>query len=322
MNDLALLYNQLGRYAEAEGLFRQLVEISPRVYGPEGTETLIVRGNLAISLAAQKKWEEAENLLLPTIEIANRVRGPDNTIGVRYKLARLYADQGRLAEGESLLRQVFKDHQRVYGLEHPTTLNVQHDLAVIYRKEGRLAEAESLFQKTLEARRPVLGPEHADILYTQRELGELYRDQGRFFEAEKLFRQTLAAWRKVSPADNSDLARALVGLGLTLIKLDRPAEAEPLLREAMDIGQKKAPDEWNTFETRNRLGAALLGQKKYAGAEPLLVQGYEGMKAREATIPPHYKKRLTEAAERIVQLYDAWGKPEQAAAWRKRLQTQ
>ncbi len=63
----------------------------------------------------------------------------------------------------------------------------------------------------------------------------------------------------------------------------------------------------------------LLGQKKYAEAEPLLVQGYEGMKAREAKIPPQSKKRLTEAAERIVQLYDAWGKPDQAAEWRKRL---
>jgi hypothetical protein len=40
------------------------------------------------------------------------------------------------------------------------------------------------------------------------------------------------------------------------------------------------------------------------------------MKQREATIPPVAKVRLTEALERLVQLYDTWGKPEQAAAWR------
>jgi len=34
------------------------------------------------------------------------------------------------------------------------------------------------------------------------------------------------------------------------------------------------------------LGEALLLQKKYTEAEPLLLQGYEGMKLREAMIPP------------------------------------
>lgn len=29
--------------------------------------------------------------------------------------------------------------------------------------------------------------------------------------------------------------------------------------------------------------------------------------------------RLTEAAERLVQLYDEWGKPAEAAKWRKEL---
>ena len=44
------------------------------------------------------------------------------------------------------------------------------------------------------------------------------------------------------------------------------------------------------------------------------------MIAREAKIPPDAKPRLTEALERLVQLYDAWSKPDQAAAWRARLE--
>ncbi len=34
------------------------------------------------------------------------------------------------------------------------------------------------------------------------------------------------------------------------------------------------------------LGGCLLGQKKYAEAEPLLVAGYEGSMQREDQIPP------------------------------------
>jgi len=33
------------------------------------------------------------------------------------------------------------------------------------------------------------------------------------------------------------------------------------------------------------LGEAVAGQKQYAAAEPLLLQGYEGMRKREAKIP-------------------------------------
>ena len=67
------------------------------------------------------------------------------------------------------------------------------------------------------------------------------------------------------------------------------------------------------------LGGALLGQQKYADAERLLVASYEGMKRREAKILPESKFRLTEALERLVQLYNAWGKKDKADEWRKNL---
>ena len=59
-------------------------------------------------------------------------------------------------------------------------------------------------------------------------------------------------------------------------------------------------------------GDSLLGQKKYAEAEPLLLSGYEGMKAREARLPASRKFHLAEACERIVRLYEAWGKTDEA----------
>jgi serine/threonine protein kinase len=54
-------------------------------------------------------------------------------------------------------------------------------------------------------------------------------------------------------------------------------------------------------------------------AEPLVLSGYEGMKAREAKILLPGRPRLGEAADRVVKLYEAWGKDDQAAAWRAKL---
>jgi hypothetical protein len=96
--------------------------------------------------------------------------------------------------------------------------------------------------------------------------------------------------------------------------------AEPLLRECLAISEKKQPDLWTTFNTKSMLGGALPGQNKHADAEPLLLQGYEELKQREAKIPPEGKVRQTEALERLVQLYDTWGKQNEAAKWRKELE--
>ena len=58
-------------------------------------------------------------------------------------------------------------------------------------------------------------------------------------------------------------------------------EAESLLRKCLVIREKTQPDLWTTFNTQSLLGGALLGQKKYAEAEPLLLAGYAGMKRRQ-----------------------------------------
>src|SRR5262249_52462624 len=121
------------------------------------------------------------------------------------------------------------------------------------------------------------------------------------------------------PADHPNRAGMLAQLGLLLLQAGQPAEAESVLGECLAIREKKLPDDWSTFNARSLLGGALLGQQKYAAAELLLLQGYEGMKQREAKIPPQGKVRLTEARERLVQLYEAWGKPEKAAEWRAKL---
>jgi len=70
----------------------------------------------------------------------------------------------------------------------------------------------------------------------------------------------------------------------------------------------------------SRLGGARVGQAKYAEAEPLLLTGYEGMKQRQAKIPNEGRLRLTEGVDRLVQLYDALGKKDESAKWRKELE--
>jgi len=66
--------------------------------------------------------------------------------------------------------------------------------------------------------------------------------------------------------------------GYTAQELD---ETRALLNRAAALREKATPNSWTTFNTYSSLGGVLLGQKKYAEAEPLHLKGYQGMKERE-----------------------------------------
>jgi hypothetical protein len=102
---------------------------------------------------------------------------------------------------------------------------------------------------------------------------------------------------------------------MSLVQQKKWTEAEPLLRECLDIREKTQPDVWSTFNTKSQLGGAMLGQRKYAEAEPLLLKGYEGMKRREKAIPPQASTRLPEALDRLIELYTATNKPDDVKKW-------
>ncbi len=59
----------------------------------------------------------------------------------------------------------------------------------------------------------------------------------------------------------------------------------------------------------------MLGQKKYAEAEPLLLASHDGMKQREATIPEQGKSRHPEALDRLIDLYTVTDKPDEVTKW-------
>src|SRR5262249_38737042 len=75
-----------------------------------------------------------------------------------------------------------------------------------------------------------------------------------------------------------------------------------------------------TNRVRTRLGANLLRQKRYAEAEPLLLKAYavrsQGALAEDGKPSAPEVSRDRAATRRLLaQLYDRWGKPEEAARW-------
>lgn len=113
--------------------------------------------------------------------------------------------------------------------------------------------------------------------------------------------------------------RLLAERGGQLSDDGRFADAEPFLRECVELRARTMPDSWKRFNAMSLLGEALRGQGKFSEAEPLLVDGAKGMQEREAQMDSCCREFVPLAHARVVTLYEQWGRPDEAAAYRKKL---
>jgi eukaryotic-like serine/threonine-protein kinase len=318
--NLAIIYEREGKYAQAEELNRETLEIRRRILGPEHPSTLSSMNNLAIDYEDEGKYAEAEELDKQTLEIKRRVLGPEhrNTLNSMNNLAIVYEREGKYAQAEALFGQTLEISRRVLGPEHFSTLNCMDNLATVYGDEGKYTQAEALDSQTLEIERRVLGAEHQFTLNTVNSLIVEYQKQGNYARAESYAAQALAARRRTMGPEHPDTILTAADLALAYVSEGKYAESEPLAREVLELDKKKQPDDWQRFRAESLLGASLAGEKKYAEAEPFLVEGYQGMLARKEHmgVPDWY--HLDRAREWLVQMYEAWGKPEKAAEWKKK----
>jgi tetratricopeptide (TPR) repeat protein len=140
------------------------------------------------------------------------------------------------------------------------------------------------------------------------------------YEIEAAYADWLREVRvRLRPEDHALTAHLLYDVAGVLLEGKKFTEGEQLAGECLALREKNLPDDWRTDLTRNLLGACLLGQERYAEAEPLLLAGYEGMKLHEANIPAQSKPRLKEVLQRLTQLYEATDRPDPAAEYRQRL---
>jgi serine/threonine protein kinase len=190
--------------------------------------------------------------------------------------------------------------------------SVREMLGMAYLNVGDAGKAVKQYERAFALRKAILGDKDAETGEARNRLAIAYRLSGHTVEASRLFHHD---------PNSSIHADALTERGKSLLVEKKPAEAELALRESLTIRQKTQSEEWTTFETESLLGEALLDQKKFDEAEQRLLGGWQGLKDRVSKMPSDQKVQLARAVERLVRLYETWGKSDKAARWRKELET-
>jgi eukaryotic-like serine/threonine-protein kinase len=267
------VYGNLGLYARAEALLRQVLEIRRRFLGASHPQTLSTMNDLGWTLNREGHYPEAEKLQRETLDLRRSVLGPEHpdTLKSMTNLAATLSMEGHYPEAEKLQRETLDLQRRLLGREHPDTLMSMSNLANTLLRTGRHAESETLQRETLDIQRRILGPEHPDTLRSMSILGNTLNREGRYAEAEKVQRETLDLRLRILGPEHADTLVAMTDLAVSVRRQGRYVEGEKLEREALDIQHRVlGPEHPSTLMTMNNLANTLNFEGRYAEAEKLL----------------------------------------------------
>ena len=249
------------------------------------------------------------------METAQPVLGGDHrqTLASTSNLALCLSDQGNDAEAESFWRATLAGQIRVLGEDHPDTLVTRSNLAMSLFKKSQYAEAESLWTVAWTSQKRILGEDHPDTLRMLSNLATAMRLQGRRDEAEVYFRRCLDGFRRTLGDHHPQTLASQQNLAKNFQEQGKLEEAEALFAKTLETAAKVGSvDPVTLAAIHGNYGICLLKMERYAEAETEDLASYEGL---AAVAGPQHAKTL-EAAGRLVDLYEAWNKPDKAAEYR------
>ena len=142
-SNLADLYRAQARYGEAEGLYRQALEVLAEALGTEHPRVAMSLDNLAGFYLEQGWYTEAEPLYASAVAILETALGPEHpdVVASLAGLAAVYYHQDRYSEAEPLYQRVLGVYERVLDPEDIRMAETMEAYADLLRRTAREAQA-------------------------------------------------------------------------------------------------------------------------------------------------------------------------------------
>lgn len=321
MNNLALIYWRTGKLNLALPLMQEALEVRKTKFGPDHPDTFTSMISLAIGYDEQGKVGPAILLLEEARKLMTVKLGRDHpdTLICLNNLAETYRKDGRLELALPLYKETLELRRSKLGADHPDTLTSMSNLAEGYRHAGELDAALSAYEESFKRWKARLGAGDPHTLTVMNKLAIVYCEAGLGPKAVPLFGAYLEdRQQRLNPRDGKSLAHFMETLVTTAEKLVEAGElaaAEIHLRESYRLFERSKG--WLMFYAQSLLGGVLADQKKFVEAEPFLVRGYAGLKGLALAFSSSGKGNLADASARIVRLYEASGRTDEASKWTK-----
>ena len=310
-------------WADLEPFYLQALASHREVFGHGDQRTLRLIYGLGLFYTISEQIEKAEPLLDGALERSLSEFGEmhPQTADLLVVRAVAHLKMNEFERAEAMFRRCRDSREGTLGEEHPQTVVSILQLARAHVLQGQFEEAEPLVNQMLDFSRRLTVEDSPWWASQLSHLGRAYFELGQLELADKLCTKALDfANRK--PGNLANANPAMFGhLGAVRLAQKRSADAETLLRQGLsNLGTPKFNVTFR-FVLLSLLGESLSRQMKFAEAEPLLLEGFTGLQKNQATMSPimNASRRTREVLERLVRLYEAWGKPDEAAGWKAKL---
>lgn len=240
LNNLAQSYHSMGRYAEAESLYRQALDIFARLSGTDDYNYAGCLSNLAWLYRTMGRYSEAEPFYIKALETTAKFYGTQDS---RYatslnNLAQSYYSMGRYAEAEPLYLQALNIIANTQGTNHPHYAISLDNLALLYHSMVRDIEAEQLYREALNIKAELYGTTHPLYAVSLNNLAHSYVFMGRYRDAELLYLQVLDIFANTLGTDHPDYATYLENLASLYAATDRSQDSLALMQASANIDLK------------------------------------------------------------------------------------
>ena len=190
MNEIAMVHEALGNYLEAEPLLIQILEQRTRELGSDHNEVIDSQIDLATVFRRIGKLEQAEDRCTETLSLLsdqNKTQEDPLMLKCKTELSKIYLDREKIAQAESLIRNVFELSRLHLGENHVFTLRRGQVLVEALRMSNKLDDAELLSKDVVSKITSILGETHPDTLGAMDSLAEIVAGRKDFERALELY---------------------------------------------------------------------------------------------------------------------------------------
>ena len=310
-------YIGLAQYAPAETQIEFAVDVYRSLFGEssgEYADALQQRGTVR-KFAGRPVEAEPDFRTALAIQRSRGETAAAEAAACANDLATALLDLKRFDEAAQLQKEVLSFARRPENVDKPILSEAINNMGSLHLARGEHGLAEPYFREALDVNRRIVGDLHPNVATNLDNLAQTLHSKGDLDGSEETYREALAVRRKLFGADHPDVATSLHNLAVLHFVRGNLEACEEGLREAFDILRRMNgrghPD---TLTVADSLISVVGASGRLDEAERLLHESYDAVRDDPA-IPLARKCAL---AERLVDLYRAWSKPDKADEWSKK----
>jgi tetratricopeptide (TPR) repeat protein len=319
MIDLAFLYKNQGRLAEAETMCLSGLGLQKKVNGQNHPYVAYTLRILSEIYKMQARYQEAVETLEQALTIMRGFTLEDDQELAPFKveMACLLATQGDYEKAESYFKNVIASIETNFGSDHLYTAKVYSSMASLYTRQGRYAEAEELITKALPIQEKVYGPGHHLLVPVWLLRSKLYEANGDLLNAKVFLEKSLSAIENQSDSSYIIECDVLSRFGEYYLLSKKYGKAEDALQRVLKV-LESSQDNNNDRKAiaLNNLAKVYIVQEKYSKAQNLCGRALEILE----NIFGEYHPSVVDVLETLVQLHRETGNMKEVVRLQQRVE--